>query len=298
MTVIDTPTPARPRRRTGFRLADDWQYLLGAAMLVVSVAFALLYPLLPGYDPYGQDLTAKLLGPGAGGHLLGTDNLGRDTASRLALAGRVTLLIVAIVVIANAILGMIIGTVSGYFGGKIDNVLMALADVQLAMPMILVLTALAAALGPGVVLMVVVLALTYWVGYARVARTTARSLRQRDFVLAPKLQGASTTRILRSHVIPSVFKQMLILASTDIGAVILLMSAFDYLGLGVQAPLPSWGSMIGDSQKYMREQPWQAIIPGIAIFLVVSGVNLFSQRFTGENGQGPIRRMRKKIRRS
>lgn len=278
--TLGQTTTAPGRRRA---LALRW-HGVGLTMLVIVVGFSLLYPMLPGYDPYAQDLTAKLLAPGQSpAHLLGTDSLGRDTASRLALAGRVTMLIVAVIVCANALVGMVIGTVSGYFGGRLDNALMAIADVQLALPMILVLTALAATFGPSLSLMVVVLSLTYWVGYARVARTTARSLRARDFVLAPRLQGASTARVLRVHVVPSVVTQMLILASTDIGSVILLMSSFDYLGLGVQAPLPSWGSMIGDSQKYMRQEAWQAIVPGTAIFLAVAGMNMFSQRFTGEH---------------
>lgn len=291
---LQAAAPGPPTRRRRVGAGGQWHWA-GLGMLVAVVAFSVLYPLLPAYDPYGQDLAASLLAPGASAdHPLGTDSLGRDTASRLALAGRVTMLIVAIIVVVNAIVGMLLGTVSGYFGGRIDNALMAVADVQLAMPMILVLTALAASFGPSILLMVVVLSLTYWVGYARVARTTARSLRERDFVLAPRLQGATTARVLRAHVLPSVATQMLILASTDIGSVILLMSSFDYLGLGVQAPLPSWGSMIGDSQQYMRQQPWQAIIPGIAIFLAVSGMNLFSQRFTGEHGGTGARSARRR----
>jgi peptide/nickel transport system permease protein len=285
MTAIDKSLAGlgTGRRNVAVRFTGNWQFILGLTMVGLVVAFSVIFPLTPNYDPYGQELSEKLLSPGTNvDHLLGTDSLGRDTASRLALAGRVTLLIVVLVVVVNALIGMVVGTVSGYFGGKIDNILMALADIQLALPVILVLTALAAALGPSVNLMVIVLALTYWVGYARVARTTASSLRERDFVLAPKLQGAGTGRVIVSHVVPSVFRQTVILASTDIGAIILLMSAFDYLGLGVQPPTPSWGSMIADSQRYMAIQPWQAIVPGIAIFLVVAGVNLFSQKFTGE----------------
>ena len=288
--------PSRRRRRSWGLSPWHW---LGLSMLLVVVAYSLLYPLLPGFDPYKQDLTRVLLAPGEDpAHLFGTDNLGRDTASRLALAGRVTVGVVAIIIVFNAIIGMIVGTVAGYFGGRIDNAMMALADVQLALPMILVLTALAATFGPSVKLMVIVLALTYWVGYARVARTSAMSLRERDFVLAPTLQGARTSRILRVHVVPTVFTQMLILASTDVGTVILLMSSFDYLGLGVQAPVPSWGSMIGESQKYLRQSPFQAIVPGIAIFLAVAGMNLFSQRFTSEQGSGPRQGLRLRSARS
>ncbi|TGO06379.1 ABC transporter permease [Serinibacter arcticus] len=286
----------RPRRIAGPRSwgLGPWHWI-GLAMLTVVVGYSLLYPLLPSYDPYGQDLGRILLTPGADpAHLFGTDSLGRDTASRLALAGRVTVGVVVVIIVVNALIGMIVGTVAGYFGGRLDNAMMALADVKLALPMILVLTALAATFGPSIKLMVIVLAVTYWVGYARVARTSATSLRQRDFVLAPALQGARTARILRVHVLPTVFSQMLILASTDVGAVILLMSSFDYLGLGVQPPVPSWGSMIGESQKYLRQNPAQAIVPGVAIFLAVAGMNLVSQRFTSERAAArrPSRRAR------
>lgn len=286
----------RPRtiRGPGSWGLGPWHWI-GLAMLTLVVGYSLLYPLLPSYDPYGQDLGRILLTPGADpAHLFGTDSLGRDTASRLALAGRVTVGVVAVIIVVNALIGMVVGTVAGYFGGRLDNAMMALADVQLALPMILVLTALAATFGPSIKLMVIVLAVTYWVGYARVARTSAMSLRQRDFVLAPALQGARTPRILRVHVLPTVFSQMLILASTDVGAVILLMSSFDYLGLGVQPPVPSWGSMIGESQKYLRQNPAQAIVPGVAIFLAVAGMNLFSQRFTSERAAArrPSRRAR------
>lgn len=288
--------PRRPRtiRGPGSWGLGPWHWI-GLAMLTLVVGYSLLYPLLPSYDPYGQDLGRILLTPGADpAHLFGTDSLGRDTASRLALAGRVTVGVVAVIIVVNALIGMVVGTVAGYFGGRLDNAMMALADVQLALPMILVLTALAATFGPSIKLMVIVLAVTYWVGYARVARTSAMSLRQRDFVLAPALQGARTPRILRVHVLPTVFSQMLILASTDVGAVILLMSSFDYLGLGVQPPVPSWGSMIGESQKYLRQNPAQAIVPGVAIFLAVAGMNLFSQRFTSERAAArrPSRRAR------
>lgn len=296
MTTVDTAAgdalevaaATQRRRRRGPLGVGPW---IGIVTLLVVVAYSLVYPLLPSYDPLGQDLTKILLTPGAdSAHLFGTDSLGRDTASRLALAGRVTLGVIVTIIVANAVIGLVVGVLAGYFGGRLDNALMSLADIQLALPVILILTSLAVTFGPSLKLMVIVLSLTYWVGYARVARTATRSLRDRDFVLASKLQGASVLRILRVHVVPAVAVQMLILASTDVGGVILLMSSFDYLGLGVQAPTPSWGSMIGESQNYLRQNPWQAIVPGMAILLAVSGMNLVSQRFTAENGPRSARR--------
>ncbi|NQX12402.1 ABC transporter permease [Microbacteriaceae bacterium VKM Ac-2855] len=265
--------------------------VIGGLMVGSIVLFSIAYPFLPSYDPFTQDLSTVLAAPGAApGHWLGTDALGRDEASRLALAGRVTLGIVLAIVIVNSIIGMMIGIWSGYVGGKTDNVLMGVADIQLAMPVVLVLIALAASLGPSVWLMITVLAATYWVGYARVARSTAMALRGRDFVLAPRIQGATGWWTVRRHIVPNVAVQMLILASSDIGAIMLLTSSFDFLGLGVQAPTPSWGLMISEGQKYVRQAPFLAIVPGIAIFLMVAGTNLLSQRFTAEGSATTIRR--------
>ena len=287
-----SPAPATPRRTRGPRRPRKLA-LLGAVMIAVVVTYSVAFPFLGLYDAYGQDLAHAFTKPFTDpSHLLGTDALGRDVASRLALAGRVTLSIVLLIIVVNSLLGMAIGVVSGYAGGKVDNALMALADVQLALPVMFVLIALAAARGPSVWLMIIVLAATYWVGYARVARGVAITLRGRDFVLAPRIQGASTLWTLRKHVLPNVTGQMLILASSDIGAVILLTSSFDYLGLGVQAPTPSWGLMISEGQKYLRQEPSLALVPGIAIFLVVAGTNLVSQHFTAESA--PVSRPRRK----
>lgn len=271
--------------------------LVGFALLGLVAAYLVIVPLLPGYDPFTQDLSATLTPPFSDAtHVLGTDMLGRDLASRLALGGLVSMGIVLLVVVVNTIIGMVVGMIAGYAGGRLDNALMAWADVQLAMPVILVLIALSAAIGPSVWLMVFTLAATYWVGYARVARSTAMSLRERDFVIAPRIQGGTPVWIVTTHVAPHVSIQMLILASADIGGVLLLTSSFDYLGLGVQPPTPSWGLLISEGQKYVRDAPFLAIIPGIAIFLIVIGTNLVSQRFTTERDLSTLRRRKKAAR--
>ncbi|MCC2323042.1 ABC transporter permease [Cellulomonas xiejunii] len=289
-TVTSAATVVAPTASVRRRRGTRWTalQLTGLAMVATVVLFTALYPLLPQFDPYGQELASKLLQPGSADHPLGTDALGRDTASRLALAGRVTLAIVLGIIVANCLIGIVVGMTAGYLGGRADNVLMGVADIQLALPVMLVLIALAAVFAPSVWLMVGVLAATYWVGYARVARSVAMGLAGRDFVLAPKILGARVTWILRKHVLPGVATQVLIIATTDLGAVILLTASFDYLGLGVQAPVPSWGSMVGDGQAYLRQAPWVVLVPGICIFLMVTGANLISQRFTHEST--PLRR--------
>lgn len=267
-----------------------WRVVLGLCMIGLIAGFALIFPLTGSYDPYSQDLNAVLKAPGVDPHhLLGTDMLGRDIASRLALATRVTLGIVAVIVAFNAIIGTTLGIIAGYTGGPPDNVLMGLADIQLAMPVMLVLVALASTMGPSVTLMIIVLSVTFWVGYARVSRRLALSLRGREFVLLPRMQGASVWWILRRHILPHVAPQMLIIATTDVAVVVIATASFDFLGLGVQPPTPSLGLMISEGQVYIRQTPSLVLVPGLIVFLFVAGINLISQQFTAE-GRAPRRR--------
>lgn len=261
-------------------------------MILAVVLFSLLYPLTPGYSPYAQELSAAFTRPFTTGHYpLGTDSLGRDLASRLALAGRITLALVVVIVLVNALIGVVIGTVSGYFRGPLDSLLMGYADVQLAVPMSLVIMALSAVRGPSVMLMATILGLTFWVGYARVSRSVALGLSTRDFVIAPRLLGAHSSWVMRKHIVPHVLTPAGILATADLGNVMIMISSFDYLGLGVQPPTPSWGLMITDGQKYVRQAPYLTIVPAVALLLVIGGTLLVSQRFTGD-GQGLRRTVR------
>lgn len=272
----------------------DIAAVVGVAMILAVALFALLYPATSGYDPYAQQLSDAFIRPFTDARYpLGTDSLGRDLASRLALAGRITLGLVLVIVFVNAAIGVFIGTVSGYFRGVLDNLLMSYADVQLAVPMSLVIMALSAVRGPSVMLMATILGLTFWVGYARVARSVALGLSARDFVIAPRLLGASSNWVMRKHIVPHVLVPVGILATADLGNVMIMISSFDYLGLGVQPPTPSWGLMITDGQKYVRQAPYLTIVPAIALLLVIAGTLLVSQRFTSD-GQGLRRVVRRR----
>ncbi|MGX1807005.1 ABC transporter permease [Nocardia sp. NPDC055321] len=256
---------------------------IGLAMVLSVVLFALLYPLTPGYDPYAQQLSDAFTRPFTDSRYpLGTDSLGRDLAARLALAGRITLGLVLAIVLVNAAIGVLVGTLSGYFRGPLDNLLMGLADVQLAVPISLIIMALSAVRGPSVTLMATILAVTFWVGYARVSRSVALSLSARDFVIAPRLLGARPAWVLRKHILPHALVPAGILATADLGNVMIMISSFDYLGLGVQPPTPSWGLMITDGQKYVRQAPYLTIVPAVALLLVIAGTLLISRRFTAE----------------
>lgn len=272
----------RPSRRSGSMVA-------AAALLIGVAALVLLVPLLPGYDPYEQDLSRGLLTPGqhAGDTLFpfGTDTLGRDLLSRLALAGRVSILIGVTAVAISIVIGVVLGLVAGYFRGPVENVIMGLADLQLSIPRVLLLIAVMAVIGPSAVNLTLLLALTSWVAYGRVARAMTLSLREREFVLSAVTQGATATWNIRRHLLPNVLPQMLIVGSFELGQIIVLEASLSYLGLGVQPPLPSWGRMISEGQDYLRVNPWLAVLPGIAIFMLVGGVQFLSQRFTAESRQ-------------
>lgn len=278
---------ARPRRRPGFLRGVSPSMGVAAAALAVVVVVSAVYPLLPMSDAYTQDLqlrTRPLLtfGPDGTLHPLGTDPLGRDLLSRVALAGRISLLLAAGAVVVSMIIGIALGLAAGYVGGRLDNAIMSLADIQLAVPRIMVIIAVVAVVGPSLTNLAIILGVTSWVGYARVVRAQTLSLREREFVQAARSLGATSARIMLRHILPNAFPAVLILSSFELGQMVVLEASLSYLGLGVQPPLPAWGSMIYGGQAFLRTEPLLTIVPGIAIFVVVAGVNFLTQAFTAE----------------
>lgn len=282
--LATTVAPLAPGAKRSRRRRGDASTVIGLTMLAVVLSMIVITPFTPVFDPFTQDLAAARMPLFASTeHLLGTDSLGRDVLSRLSLAGLMTVGIAILVVIVNVIIGVTVGLVSGYRGGWVDNALGTLSETQLAIPVVILLVALSAVFGPGTQLMVIVLCLTYWVGYARVTRTLAISLRDRDFVIAPLTQGGTHGRTVFSHVLPHVVPQIIVVASFDIAVIVAIGASLDYLGLGIQPPIPSWGSMITEGQKYLQSDPQLVLLPGIALFLFVGSIQLLSQRFTAEN---------------
>jgi peptide/nickel transport system permease protein len=216
-------------------------------------------------------------------YLLGTDTLGRDMVSRLALAGRVSILIGAGAVALSLVIGVALGLIAGYFRGAAESAIMGLADLQLSIPRILLLIAVTAVMGPGEIKLCLLLGITSWVSYGRVARAMAMSLRGREFVLAATTQGATATWNIRKHLLPNIAPQMLIVASYEFGQIVLLEAALSYLGLGVQPPLPSWGMMVSEGQTYLALAPALSILPSVALFVLIAGLQILSQAFTAEN---------------
>lgn len=248
--------------------------MAGLVIVLALLAMAALAPLIATHDPYAQDLTRRLLPPGTPGHWLGTDDFGRDIYSRIVFGARITLYIVALVAVTAPVLGLLIGTVAGYFGGIVDQVLMRITDIFLAFPRLILALALVAVLGPGIENAVLAIALTAWPPYARVARAETLTVRNSDYIAAVRLQGAGATRIIWGHVMPMCLPSVIIRVTLDMAGVILIAAGLGFLGLGVQPPLPEWGLMISSGRKFLFEQWWVATMPGLAIFIVSLGFNL------------------------
>lgn len=267
------------------RLDLGTKVILG--LLAALILFMIVTPFLPFYDPYGQNLAGSLVPIGGRSfdgklYLLGSDTLGRDIFSRLALAGQVSALIGLGAVSVSLVIGVTLGLIAGYFRGPLEALIMGLADLQLSIPRVLLLIAVSAILGPSVTNLALLLGITSWVSYGRVARAMTLSLREREFVLSARTQGATATWNIRKHLLPNVLPQMLIVGSYEFGQIIVMEASLSYLGLGVQPPLPSWGMMVSEGQSYLPLAPHLAILPSITLFILVAGLQFLSQAFTAE----------------
>lgn len=285
MTALTTwLTDPNPTSRRQARLGQMWLAWLrlrrnplamtGLVIITLLLAMAAFAPLFATHDPVTQNLSQRLLPPGTPGHWLGTDDFGRDIWSRIVYGARITLYIVALVALTAPVLGLLIGTVAGYFGGWVDTVLMRVTDIFLAFPRLILALALVAVLGPGIFNAVLAIALTAWPPYARVARAETLTVRSSDYIAAVRLQGAGSGRIIWGHVVPMCLPSVIIRVTLDMAGVILIAAGLGFLGLGAQPPLPEWGLMISTGRKFLFEQWWVATMPGLAIFIVSLGFNL------------------------
>jgi peptide/nickel transport system permease protein len=243
-----------------------------AGLLVLWALVAVTAPWLP-LQPDHIALEAILAPPGAG-HWLGADEVGRPVLDRLLVGARTSFWVACWVVALSAVSGTLIGTLGGYLGGLPDRVLVLLMDIFMAFPGILLAIALAGLLGPGIGNLVFALTVVGWVGYARLARAQALSVKRREHVLAARALGARTPRILRRHLLPLIGAPLLVEATFGVAAVVVAESGLSFLGLGVQPPEASWGSMIRDGVRYLLVAPHLVLAPGIALFVVVLAVNL------------------------
>jgi peptide/nickel transport system permease protein len=248
--------------------------LLLAAVIVASAAAPLLASSDPIKPSFGKRLQPpKVLG-GASAYVLGTDNLGRDIYARLLYGGRISLTLAASAVVLAASVGVAVGLAAGVLGGRLDDLVMRVADVQLAFPVIMLAIAIVAVVGTSPGALVSVLALSGWVLYARTVRAAVLTIRQLDYVEAARTLGASDLRVVVRHILPNTLAPILVIGSSQFATMVLLESGLSFLGLGVQPPQPSWGAMLAEGRDYLSNAWWLATVPGMAISLVVLGANL------------------------
>lgn len=252
----------------------------GAAFIILGVLFCAIFaPLISPHDPIKQDIVNVLKPPvwqegGTSAHLLGTDNLGRDILSRIIYGARISAIVGFAGVLFSGTIGTFLGVIAGYFGGRIDSVIMRMTDTMLSLPYILVAIAIIGAIGPSLKNIIIVLALTQWVGYARIIRFEAANLSNSEFIEMAIISGSKWWRIIWVHILPNVLNSAIVLATLDVGKMIVFESALSFLGLGVKPPTPSWGGMLADGRIYLTISWWIATLPGVAIVITVLGGNL------------------------
>ena len=256
-----------------------FKVMVGGIILAALVVCGLAAPLLAPFDPQEQRLESRLEAPAwLGGrvqaNLLGTDNLGRDILSRIVYGSRISLLVGATTVVLAGLVGCFLGAVAGYFGRRVDEVVGKITEIFLAFPFLLLAIALMAFLGQGVINIIIALMVSRWVQYCRVVRGEVLSLKERDFVTAAKALGARDYYVLLRHVMPNTLASVTVVATFGMAIVIISEASLSFLGLGVPAHIPTWGSMLSEGRSYMNRAPWLTIFPGIAIFVTVFGINL------------------------
>ena len=254
--------------------------LTGVIIIALVTLVAIGADLLSPYNPNAQDITKRLIGPcwtekGSFEHILGTDNMGRDILSRLLFGSRVSLLVGFLGTLAGGFIGVILGSISGFYGGKVDSLLMRIVDVQLAFPFILLAIFIVAVLGPGLMNIIVVAAISSWVRYARLVRGEILSVKKMEYVEAIRSLGAVDIRIMFRHILPNVISPAIVVGTLEMARIILMEAALSFLGLGVPAHVATWGRMLSEGRVYIVTSPWLAIVPGVAITIAVLGVNLF-----------------------
>ncbi len=277
VTAADIKESASRERRDKLRsFLTNWQGVTGLVLVLLFFASAIFAPLLAPYEPNAMDIPARL-SPPTWDHLAGTDQLGRDTFSRLLYGGRVALKIAGIGVSVALVIGLVLGMIAGYGPRWLDNVLLLFFDTVRSFPTIVLALATVALTGPSLELVLAIVIITSVPGYARVARTATMSLRNTDFILAERSLGASTARILAHHIMPNVAGPLLILAAMDVPVVVTVEAGLSFLGLGVLPPTASWGTILNEGYLVIRDTPWMVVAGGIPLILTTLGFTFLGE---------------------
>ena len=254
-------------------LRRDRTAMLGLVLVATLAAAALMAPVLAPHDPNGVDVARKYRAP-SWEFLLGTDNLGRDILSRLLVGARLSIGTAVVAGLSIGGVGLLMGMLSGWFGGALDLVISRVVDILLAFPLFLLALGVTGLIGPGLRNLTLALVAVAWAGYARIVRSAVLAERGKPYVEAARAAGASEGRVLRRHVLPNVVAPVLVLTTLDMGVVLLAVSGLSFLGLGVEPPAPEWGAMLAEGRNYLDQGPQMTVFPGAAIFLMVLGFNL------------------------
>ena len=262
------------------KMRGNKMILFSSIILMITILVGAFANFMVPFSPYDQDLDNRLKPPlwrdrDERIHLLGTDHLGRDVLSRVFYGIRVSLLIGILAVTISAIFGIILGLIAGFYGGIFDDVIMRIADVQLAIPLILLAIAVIVVLGSSVKVLILVIGLTQWMAYARMVRGETLSLREKDFVMSGYAVGASDLRIILRYIFPNTLASLMVLITLNMALVIVLEAGLSFLGLGIQPPEPSLGTMLSESKDYLNRAWWLSTFPGLTIMIIIMAINLF-----------------------
>ena len=275
--------PASPRRRRWRKFVRHPLGVMGGVILLVVFGSAILADYLAPHEPNKQRLVARFKPPvwapgGSPTYLLGTDNVGRDILSRIIHGSRISLVVGFAAVGVSLLIGVTLGLLSGFLGGRVDATIMALVDIMLAFPQLILAFAMVAVLGPGIGNIILVLGFTGWERYARVVRAEVLALREREFVQAARAIGVPTPKIIFGHIMPNTFSSVIVMATLQTAQAILAEAALSFLGLGTGRTYPSWGQMIALGRDYINIAWWLSTFPGLAILLTVLAINLIGDR--------------------
>jgi peptide/nickel transport system permease protein len=284
--ALPVTVPAGPRsalasrlenwRRGAYRFRQSWLSLVGLAIVLFLLVIALFGTWLAPYPEHvaGGVATGARFQPPSAAHWFGTNELGQDVLSLVLAGARISLLAGLAVVVIGTVIGTLVGALAGYLGGWTDEILMRFTDLLLTIPGLILAMAVAAALGPGLLNVIIAIAVSWWPGYARLVRGEVIAKKEEVFVQAAKALGAGTGRILRRHILPNIVSPIIVKMSLDMGFAILTVASLGFIGIGIRPPTPEWGTLLSVARSYMPDFWWTAIFPGMAIFLAVFGFNL------------------------
>ncbi len=257
-----------------FHITKSKSVLIGGIFVLIVVICAIFAPIISTHDPYEMNMSDRLLTPMEDGHILGTDQYGRDLFTRIIYGARVSLEVGLVSVVLAMLIGVTLGLISGYYGGWVDTIIMRIVDIVLSFPVLLLAIALVAALGPGIENVILALAFVYWTNYARIVRANVLAIKEEEYIQAAKTIGSNDFRIIFYNILPNCLAPIVVVATLGLGTAIVSEATLSFLGLGIQPPESSWGWTLAFGMKFIREAPHLSIYPGLAIMFTVLGFNL------------------------